>query len=100
MIKHIVTFRLFDFAEGATKADNAIKIKNLLSGLPAKIEQIRSYEIGMNEIQSERAADLILISTFDNYDDMTTYLNHPEHQKCVEFVNKVRSESRFVDFTY
>lgn len=100
MIKHIVIFRLHEFAEGASKADNAIIIKNLLETLPLKIPQIKSYEIGINCKQSERAAELALISSFNNWEDLETYIQHPDHQACAEFILKVRSESRMVDFEY
>ena len=45
MIKHIVIWRLFDFAEGNTKKENALKLKEMLLSLPSKIPQIK--KIGM-----------------------------------------------------
>ena len=41
MFKHIVMWKLKDFAEGASKAENAQKIKALLEGLKPKIKQIK-----------------------------------------------------------
>ena len=100
MIKHIVMFGLKDFAEGNTKEINAQKVKELLKTLPGKIEQIRDYEIGLNEKPSERASDVVLISSFDSWEDLDKYINHPEHKKAVDFILKVREESKVVDYSY
>ena len=98
-IRHIVLFRLKDFAEGCTKAENAFKIKSMLEELPALIPQIKYYEVGINIIESSRAGDVSLISTFDCMDDLELYRIHPEHIKVVDFIMKVRSESWSVDYT-
>ena len=39
MIKHIVMWKLKDFAEGGSKLENAKKIKDMLEALKDKIEQ-------------------------------------------------------------
>ncbi len=98
MIKHIVMFRLHDEAEGVEKKENAIAIKNLLDQLPSKISQIRDYEVGINIKKSDRASDLVLISSFDSLIDLNDYINHNEHQKALEFVNKRISEVRAIDY--
>ncbi|MFA6569949.1 MAG: Dabb family protein, partial [Bacteroidota bacterium] len=36
MIKHIVVFKLKEFAEGKTKKENVLIIKDILECLPAK----------------------------------------------------------------
>jgi len=41
MIKHIVMWRLKDFAEGASREENAKKLKETLEGLKDKISEIR-----------------------------------------------------------
>ena len=98
MIKHIVMFSLKDFAEGGTKNENGIKVKELLETLPSKIDLIREYEIGLNQRLSERSFDVVLTSAFDSWDDLDTYINHHEHKKAVEFVSKVREDTKVVDY--
>jgi hypothetical protein len=39
MIKHIVMWRLKEFAEGAAKAENALRMKEILETLPVKIPE-------------------------------------------------------------
>jgi len=98
MIKHIVMFKLLDEAEGATKAENAVVIKKMLDELPSKIPFIREYEVGINMIESERAFDISLISSFDNIEALNEYNNHPEHKKAAEYIMKRREESKSVDY--
>lgn len=100
MIKHIVVFRLKDFAQGATKAENAIKIKNMLDELPALINVIRKFETGIDVLRSDRSFDLGLIAEFDNLDDLNTYAVHPEHLRVVDFIKSVREESKSVDYEF
>jgi len=87
-----------DNAEGLSKHENAKKIKILLDSLPAKIDQIREYEIGINIKESERASDIVVLSAFDSLEDLGAYSSHPEHRKAVEYILKVSCETRAVDF--
>jgi hypothetical protein len=98
MVKHIVMFRLLDFAEGNTKETNANIIKEKLGKLPSLIKEITGFEIGINYFQSERAADLVLISTFETKEDLEYYRTNPDHLKVAEFIMKVRKEIWVVDF--
>jgi len=98
MIKHIVMWRFFEFAEGNSKKENALKLKQKLLVLPDKIPQIKKMEIGINVDQTEEASDVVLNSEFDSLEDLRVYQYHPEHLKIVEFLNEVRSEKRVVDY--
>ncbi|MGE5629149.1 MAG: Dabb family protein [Solirubrobacterales bacterium] len=91
MIKHIVMWRLKDFAEGKDKRENAIIIKAGLEDLKNKINQIRHIEVGININESEQAYDIVLYSEFDNIEDLNLYQNHPDHIRISEFVRKVRA---------
>lgn len=95
MIKHIVMWKLKEFAEGQKKSENAGIIKTRLEALKNKIEQIKFIEVGINLNQSEQAYDAVLYSEFSNLDDLDIYKNHPEHLKISKFVSMVR-ESRVV----
>lgn len=66
--------------------------------LPGKIPQIKKMEVGINADQTDAASDVLLYSEFDSWEDLQTYHKHPEHQRVVEFLNKVRSEKRVVDY--
>ena len=98
MLKHIVLFKLKPRAEGASKEENARKIKRDLEALKGKIPQIRHLEVGINSILSDVAYDVAIYSEFANEADLTTYARHPEHLKLVEFIGKVRESRAVVDY--
>lgn len=98
MLKHIVLFKLKQNAEGATREQNARKLKADLEALVGKIPQLRKMEVGINCIPGEAAYDLAIYSEFANEADLNAYMKHPEHQKVVEFVGKVRESRAAVDY--
>ena len=100
MIKHIVLFKLKNFAEGRSKAENADYIKSLLETLPSKIEIIKKLEIGINFSESERAFDMSLYSEFETKEDLIIYMKHPEHCKIADYIQKVREQSYMVDYEF
>ncbi len=100
MLKHIVMFKVKDFAEGAGKADNVQGIKTRLEALPGMIEEIRSFEVGINSIDNGNAYDLVLCSEFDSKEDLFRYQKHPEHIMVVDFVNKVCASRVVVDYLF
>ncbi|MGA2297466.1 MAG: Dabb family protein [FCB group bacterium] len=98
MIKHIVMFKLQDFAEDCSKQENILKFKKMLEVLPSKISFIKLYEIGINYWESERAYDIVLVSGFDTKEDLEAYRIHPDHVKVADFILKVREQSHVVDY--
>jgi hypothetical protein len=98
MIKHIVLFTLKDFAAGASRTENARKIKHLLEGLKNKIDVIVSIEVGVNINRTASDFDIALYSEFETRQDLETYQNHPEHLKAGEFISKVRSDRKVIDY--
>lgn len=98
MLTHIVMWQFKDEAEGKTRAQNCVFIKEMLETLPSKIPFIRSLEIGINEYASSMSADMVLISEFDSKEDLDLYAVHPEHVKISEYVAKVRSNRMVCDF--
>ena len=93
-------WKLKDFAEGQTKAENANTIKTRLETLKDKIGQIRFLEVGVNLNRSEQAYDAVLITEFSSLEDLNFYKNHPEHVKISEFVGKVRDARVVVDYEF
>lgn len=98
MIKHIVMWKLKDFAEGSVKAVNARKIKELLESLKDKIRKIKRIEVGINIVNTDASADVVLYSEFACMEDLNAYQKHPEHAKVVQFIKEVCTERRAVDY--
>lgn len=98
MIKHVVVWKLKDFAEGADKARNAKRLKIELEALKSAIPQIVQLEVGINALASDAAYDVVLISEFKNEQDLDIYQNHPNHRAVADFVAKVRESRVVIDY--
>ena len=99
MIKHIVMWTLKDEFNGLNKNEIAKELKNQLLALENKIPQIKSIEVGINEINEDKNHDVVLITEFESFDDLGTYAKHPEHMKVVEFVKSISTGRAAIDFT-
>lgn len=99
MIKHIVMFN-FNDAEGRTAKENAEIAKEIILGLDGKVPSLKSIEVGLNEVASNGAQDLVLIATFDDLDGLKEYDQHPEHQVAVRHIKATGCERHAVDFTF
>lgn len=83
MIKHVVFFK---FKPEVTAAERR-SVLDQLRELPAKIDVIRSFEIGEDIMHSARAWDAVEIATYDDLGALETYIRHDDH---VELVLKLR----------
>jgi hypothetical protein len=98
MVKHIVLWRLKDFAEGTTKQENALKIKGLLEEMRGKIPGMLKLEVGLNFEKSGDAADISLYTEFKSREALDAYQIHPAHMPAKKFIPLVRTERRVVDY--
>ena len=101
MIRHLVLFELADEAEGATKAENALQIKERLEALRGVIPEIRKMEVKLNHPGAPAGNyDVVLDSEFESLEDLRAYAVHPEHLKVGEFIAKVRTARAAIDYEY
>ncbi len=94
MLKHIV---LLKFKEG-TEAEKKEELEQKLRALPAKIPEIKDYEMGFDIIRSPRSYDFGLIGTFENVDALKMYQEHPEHMAVLKLVLEICDQIIAVDF--
>ena len=99
MIKHVVMWKLKDFAEGADRARNAKRVKIELEALKNLIPQIWHIEVGINVLESDASYDVVLYSVFKTQEDLDSYQKHPDHRAVAEFIGKVRESRVVVDYT-
>lgn len=98
MIKHIVLLTFKESPEGKTKQEIIRETKALLERLKDKIKEIKHWEVGINFNPAPHAYDLALYSEFSSKEDLLAYTNHPEHQRVVEHVGRVRDQRVVVDY--
>ena len=92
MIKHIVMWK---FKEGHEEEMNKF-LSDLLS-LKNKIDVIRSMQVGIN-LNKDSEFNAVLISEFDNFDDLKSYKENPEHVKVSSFCKSIREKREAIDF--
>lgn len=98
MITHVVMFKLKDFALGSVKEENLKKLKNRLEGLVPLIPEIKFYEVGLNVIPSDRAYDAVLISKFEDIENLDKYKQNPNHLELVDFILEITENRIAVDY--
>lgn len=97
MIKHIVFWKLKEHANGMSKQENALAIKQQLENLNGQIEGCLKLEVGFDFLQSAESADVVLYSEFESKEALTYYANHPLHKAVMPFIAEARSERRVID---
>lgn len=100
MVKHVVMWKFKPFAEGKTKEENLLLVKNALEALPEKIDFLRSMEVNLNINTKESMFDAVLLSEFDTLEDVLKYRDHPEHKKISSYVALVREARASVDYEF
>jgi quinol monooxygenase YgiN len=98
LIKHIVMWKLKDAAEGRDRPGNAAEMKRVLEALKGIVPGILELEVGTQFEANEAAYDVVLYSVFKDKAGLEVYMKHPEHLKVVEFVRKVVSDRKVVDY--
>lgn len=84
MITHVVFFKLKD------RSPEAIQVTvNVLKNMEGKIPVLRSIEVGMDVLRSERSYDIALITKFDSLEDLSVYDNHPVHVEVKAHMKQV-----------
>lgn len=96
MVKHIVMWKLKEFAAGADKKANAIQMKKKLETLQGVIPGAYKMEVGLN--YNPAGFDVVLYSEFNDHDALEGYQIHPEHIRVQEFVREVVSERASADY--
>ena len=96
MIKHVVMWKLKDFAEGNDKETNKQIVKKNLEGLRGQIEGLLAIEVGVNYNSS--GYDICLYSEFKDRAALDYYTDHPLHKKNLIFTRAVVCERASVDY--
>lgn len=93
MFNHVVMFKLKNPGR-----DEIHRVRDMLLGLKEKISLIRSLEVGIDLLHSQRSCDLLLLTRFDSLEDMILYQKHPAHVKVSQYIQSIGESSYTVDY--
>lgn len=100
MIRHIVMFKLKEFATPADKSVKMQEIKTSLEALIGKIDVLRQIRVDFN-VNPAEAWDIILTTELDSLEDVNTYANHPEHVAVSKgIIGPVKADRACVDYEF
>ena len=98
MIRHIVMWKLKETAEGATRAENAVKLKEKLESCRDIVPGILRLEVGLAQPGLESTYDVVLVSDFADKAALDAYQVHPDHGAIKAFVGAIREARQCVDY--
>ncbi len=99
MIKHIVFFELVESANGKSKAEHALVIKEELENLVHLIPEILKIEVGINHADAPQSNfDIALYSEFESFDALNVYQEHPAHKRVAAYIGSVKTSRAAVDY--
>lgn len=98
MIRHIVMWKLKEFADGATRAENLATFRTLLEGCRDLVPGTLHLEVGLAGEGLDSTYDLVLVSDFADKAALDAYQVHPEHQKVKDFAKRVVETRQCVDY--
>lgn len=91
-------FRFINANSDRDKLLKAKRMKEVFEPLKQKINVVQSYEIGINLKQTDFSYDLAITSTYESWDDLETYIKHPEHQNAIKACSDIQKEKAVVDY--
>jgi len=94
MIRHIAVAKL---RPEITDAEIE-QIVDDLRRLPAQIEDIVSYEVGLDALQTDRSYDFGLVSMFKDFEGLNRYLVHEAHTEVASRLRAASQNMAVVDY--
>jgi hypothetical protein len=73
-------------------------MKSTFGNLKSLINVARSYEVKINMKKTDFSYDVVILSEYDSWEDLDTYLNHSEHQKAIAICKDIKKEKAVIDY--
>ncbi len=93
MLTHIVLFKLKE-----RTAENRMATRDRIAQIEGRIPQLRSLQVGINELETPFSYDLVMVAILDSLDDLHSFQTHPVHQELLRDVMPRYEEFHSVDF--
>lgn len=91
MVKHIVMWKLKNKAE-------APAVKQALEALNGRIPGLLRLEVGIDFLESDQSADMVLYAELEGRAALDTYQQHAEHLAVVPLVKAAAVSRSVVDY--
>ena len=98
MVVHIVFWRLHATANGKSKQENALAMKERFEALRPLMPGLLRLDVGIDFAGTEQSSDVALYTEFDSRTALDAYQVHPAHKEVAAFLADLRSERRVVDY--
>jgi hypothetical protein len=95
MLQHYVFLK---YCEG-TSAGHIAAFRERMLALRSTIAEIRSLDVGVDEVHDARSWDVVLIMAFESLEALRAYQAHPDHQAVMAFNGPFVFDVASVDFT-
>lgn len=98
-IRHIVLWKFKE--EDPTKLAAFIEeMKAEVEALADIIPEVHNLKVTANHPDRANTGDAVLEAEFDNFEDMQTYLTHPDHVAAVGMVRPLVASGLTVDYEF
>lgn len=95
MIRHVILFKF----RASVSIKQSLQAISLLRDLGSVIPEIREWSIGEQAFESEKAYDIVQVSSFDNFDDLEHFKLNPEHIKVRNYLSQI-ADWLIVDYEF
>ena len=98
MLKHIVMWKLREYAQGTDKAANAQRMKEMLEACADIVPGIEKFEVALAQPGLEATYDIVLYSEFTSREALDAYQEHPDHVALKPFISAIREARQCMDY--
>jgi quinol monooxygenase YgiN len=98
MLKHIVMWKLKQYAEGGDRHINAAKMKAMLDACASLVPGMLAFEVALAKPGFEATYDVVLYSEFTDQAALDAYQAHPRHVAIKPFFGAVRDQRQCMDY--
>ena len=98
MVVHIVFWRLHERANGRSKQENALAMKQRFDALRPLMPGLLRLDFGIDFAGTDQSSDVALYTEFESREALEAYQGHPAHKEVAAFLADLRTERRVVDY--
>lgn len=100
MIRHIIMFKFQEVKDDNDRIKKAQRMKTSFGPLRNIINVVESYEVVFNQKKADFSYDVAIISEFISWENLETYINHPEHQQAISACKDIKKEKAVIDYEF